>query len=761
MRRWAYAAPVLIAALFLLPHVLDAHFGLLDDAVTILIGRGVLHEPLLPFVATRDVGRFFPVYLYYYSGVRLVVGEDAAGFYLANLIVLCALVALLVWIARRWGGTPAQCALSGVLLVFALPAVTTFHTLSKAEVPQSLFLALALATAAAAGRPLPRVSAGAVFVVLALWSKETAYAVVGAAGLSGAAAWMRHRSWRTSLATRQGVFLAATLAGAAVAFAVWRIVQPGGVASGSYASHYQVSARRLLITGWDLAAYLLRSEAFLLPAVAVLPFAWRRLGPATREAVVDGACWSASLLAILLPWPGIFEYQMMPAALGLALAGGFLVPALWTAGGLPRLAALAGLALFPLHVVNAAASAQTQMIVDRANGGLVDRLAALPPRSRVFLNMPESEYVLEARQHVQVLQRRPDVSVDSLPYDLRREAPSGEAIVIASPTTTGLRQTYVRVGYRDQDTAEWGRMLADYLAPLPDERPDVVVAESTSIAEVAFQRLLCLPGIPSEAVACRQRGPLFARRPLGVTWSVYRVSRKPTPLTLATVHDDGRWEFRMADGTSRTLRFGRRGDVPLRGDFDGDGLDEIAVFRPADTTWLLDLDIDGTPDRVFRVAGMTSGDRPVVGDWDGNGTATPGFFRPSEGRWSLFNSDRAAAPDLEIRGFGAGGDVPVAGDWFARRTSSVGVYRPTTGELILRDSNAAMASQRGIALGAGGVPVIADWSGMGKDSAALDTGGQVTARTLNSEAAPFRPPPPIPLPGGGVPLAGRWKRLPS
>ena len=66
--------------------------------------------------------------------------------------------------------------------------------------------------------------------------------------------------------------------------------------------------------------------------------------------------------------------------------------------------------------------------------------------------------------------------------------------------------------------------------------------------------------------------------------------------------------------------------MPVVGDFNGDGIDELGVYR--DGTWYIDTNgncmIDDD-DQVFQLG--APGDMPVVGDWDGDGTADPGVYR--------------------------------------------------------------------------------------------------------------------------------------
>ena len=73
--------------------------------------------------------------------------------------------------------------------------------------------------------------------------------------------------------------------------------------------------------------------------------------------------------------------------------------------------------------------------------------------------------------------------------------------------------------------------------------------------------------------------------------------------------------------------FGMIGGTPLAGDFDGDGKDEMAVFK--DGYWLIDINHNGRWDQedLFAKLGDEE-DRPVVGDWDGDGKDDIGIFGP-------------------------------------------------------------------------------------------------------------------------------------
>jgi protocatechuate 3,4-dioxygenase beta subunit len=128
-------------------------------------------------------------------------------------------------------------------------------------------------------------------------------------------------------------------------------------------------------------------------------------------------------------------------------------------------------------------------------------------------------------------------------------------------------------------------------------------------------------------------------------------------------------------------------DIPLVGDWNGDGIDTVAVFNGGQ--WYLDVDGDGKwseGDLAFTYG--QKGDTPVVGDWDGNGVDEVGVFR--NGTWILdTNRNRRIDPEDRTFQLGASGDVPVVGDWDGDGVDEPGVY--TDGEQLATrpTSNAA------------------------------------------------------------------------
>ena len=127
--------------------------------------------------------------------------------------------------------------------------------------------------------------------------------------------------------------------------------------------------------------------------------------------------------------------------------------------------------------------------------------------------------------------------------------------------------------------------------------------------------------------------------------------------------------------------FGNPDDVPIAGDWDGDGVDTISVFRPATNQFFIINELGanggglGAADYSFTFG--DEGDIPLSGDWDGDGVDGIAMYRPSTGEFFWRNALSTGAADGS-RFFGDIGDNPIAGDWDGDGDDEFGVQRGAT-----------------------------------------------------------------------------------
>ncbi len=162
-----------------------------------------------------------------------------------------------------------------------------------------------------------------------------------------------------------------------------------------------------------------------------------------------------------------------------------------------------------------------------------------------------------------------------------------------------------------------------------------------------------------------------------------------------------------------TFTFGDPRGFPVAGDFDGDGLDDVAVARNGN--WLIRTAWDGKVYGPFVLgAGAWPSVVPVVGDWDGDGIDGIGYYCRDgavcpAGTWKLLQTiwDDPASANTFVYNPGPLA-YPVAGDWDADGKDTVGVKSMTTpGTWRLNNQNDGSAAEITFDFGAANdLPVV-------------------------------------------------------
>lgn len=162
--------------------------------------------------------------------------------------------------------------------------------------------------------------------------------------------------------------------------------------------------------------------------------------------------------------------------------------------------------------------------------------------------------------------------------------------------------------------------------------------------------------------------------------------------------------------------FGEDTDVPVAMDYDADGKGDRAVFRPRTGQWFIEpttscvngpYDPPNTPPSCSTntIQWGIAGDVPTPGDFNGNGSAEPAVFRPNQGRWYF-----------QVNGthfdWGQAGDIPVQRDWDGDGYTDVAIWRPSTGDWWLHYSSGASYDRIQWGL-PGDIPVPGDYDGDG------------------------------------------------
>jgi murein DD-endopeptidase MepM/ murein hydrolase activator NlpD len=185
---------------------------------------------------------------------------------------------------------------------------------------------------------------------------------------------------------------------------------------------------------------------------------------------------------------------------------------------------------------------------------------------------------------------------------------------------------------------------------------------------------------------------------------------------------NGRYDGPTIDSATS---FGIGSDMPLVGDWNGDGKTDIGVWRSSNYTFYLDKSGNGRYDGAAIDSATSFGigsDKPILGDWTGDGKTKIGVWRSSNATFYLDKSgngryDGPAVDSATI--FGISSDTPILGDWTGDGKTKIGVWR-SNGALFLLDKSGngrydGLVVDSATSFGSGSdQPIVGDWSGDGK-----------------------------------------------
>jgi hypothetical protein len=197
-------------------------------------------------------------------------------------------------------------------------------------------------------------------------------------------------------------------------------------------------------------------------------------------------------------------------------------------------------------------------------------------------------------------------------------------------------------------------------------------------------------------------------------------------------------------------------DVPVSADYDGDGLSEVAVWRPSTGNFM----VRNGPTVQWGVPT----DLPVVGDWTGDGVDDFAVWRPSDLTWYVKNGSTLnyeASLSIPWGPTGSLFAVPLPGDIDGDLRTDYAVYVPSLAQFRLRRQSGDSRIVSGLGA-AGSKGLIGDYNGDGAaDLAAWEpaTGNWIVRSVFSRQLGTWSESPLFVEQwgtNGDVPLAGDY-----
>jgi hypothetical protein len=168
-----------------------------------------------------------------------------------------------------------------------------------------------------------------------------------------------------------------------------------------------------------------------------------------------------------------------------------------------------------------------------------------------------------------------------------------------------------------------------------------------------------------------------------------------------------------APGVHYNFVFGNPGDQPFDGRWNSSmNHDGVGVFRPTNGMLYQKVNLTTGVSDYFAIYG-NPGDSAFAGDWDGNGFDSIGVYRSSTRNWHLSNNGQPDGITYANTTYtwDIGPNMPIVGDWNGNAIPTTGVYSPSAGMFSLSNTLPPPGALTSFAFGpTWSRPIIGKWT---------------------------------------------------
>ena len=190
-------------------------------------------------------------------------------------------------------------------------------------------------------------------------------------------------------------------------------------------------------------------------------------------------------------------------------------------------------------------------------------------------------------------------------------------------------------------------------------------------------------------------------------------------------HSNGQWHIKSVkknDVLYGSYPYGGNdSDIPLAGDFDGDGVSDIALYRHSNGQWhIKSVKKNDVLYGSYPYGGQES-DIPLVGDFDGDGFDDIALYRKSSGQWHIKSVKKNVVLYGSYPYGGQESDMPIVGDFDGDGVDDIALYRHSNGQWHIKSvkKNDVLYGSYPYGGQESDIPQVGDFDGDGVDDIAL------------------------------------------
>lgn len=432
----------IICSLLMLPRILSAQFGLLDDGQLLLRAQQVLRDPGSALYQFRLAGRFLPTALLLRGIVFSFAGFDPRLWYVWLTVCLVILCLAMTYIARAYGFSRVQALVSVLFFVISPTLIESFYTLAKSEIPLLILICTAILLTMTYTSVSNRFMKAFIVILcsflllLSFAAKETAIVLPFLFLSWVVSSWFvfRKTGKYRDLIYSDAILLIGSLIGCLLYWVFRSLSGIGGL--GSYAGGYELfNFEKILFNFNSLLGWLIRDYFYLLPILSAILFVRSLQSLRNIFFILRWFSWMLAWTLIFLPW-NYLSYYLLPFSFGAALISGvvlgeMLSSLLCNRGSNPKIPSenyrsisqflnrvpflwLISFAFIIPSAFNAVAFGTEQLIFDRANWQMLEQVIKLPQNSQLVVNLSDQdEYFYEIKLFVNQILNRPDILIEA------------------------------------------------------------------------------------------------------------------------------------------------------------------------------------------------------------------------------------------------------------------------------------------------------------------------------------------------------------